>query len=95
MQYAPERRASAIGLQAHLIGADSPPPFEVGQVALEDLLRAFKHHQELLCRFSVVTGFLKLFEVLPLPVDYLTTPLDMTSGQGAAFVYCGTATDNA
>ena len=49
--------------------ACSPLPFEVGQVALENLLRALKHQQKLVRCFSVAAAFLKLFEVLSLPGD--------------------------
>jgi hypothetical protein len=49
--------------------ACSPPSFEIGQVAFKGFLCAFQHQQELLCCFSVATAFLKLFEVLSLPVD--------------------------
>ena len=63
-----------------ILPSRSPLFFEGGQVVFEDFLRAFKHQQDFLCRFSVATAFLRLFEVPSLPDDYWATPLDMTSG---------------
>ena len=71
--------------------ACSPLPFEVGQIPLKDLLCAFNLQQQLLCRFSVATAVLQLFDVLSLPVDYLTTPLDMTTGKARRSSIVGTA----
>ena len=61
--------------------------FELGQIALEDLLRAFAHQQQILCRFSVATAFPQLFDVSLLPANYHTAPLHMASGESTAFVY--------
>lgn len=63
--------------------------FELGQIALEDLLRALAHQQQLLCRFTVATTFPKLFDVLLLPANYHTAPLHMASCERATFVYRG------
>ena len=40
---------------------------------------------------SVATAFLELFAVLSVPVDYLTTPLDMASGKARRSSIVGTA----